>query len=198
VAAVRRDAVIALVREMIADGTLKPGALVSGAALARKTGFCKPTCHAALHALLADGTLARASGNLLRVTPAAPDTPREALSEALAAARRAAGLTQPELAGRTGFSVTAVGHAETGRLWQSRGFWEAAGTVLGDGGALLLMYDEHKAAALAGPPSPPPPALPASVAIAPGRVTVTWADGTKTVARPPRWQERAQTRKPGE
>jgi hypothetical protein len=34
------------------------------------------------------------------------------------------GLTQPQLAAVTGMSVTSIGHAETGRLWQSRRFWE--------------------------------------------------------------------------
>jgi hypothetical protein len=43
---------------------------------------------------------------------------------ALAAARRASGLTQPALAALTGYSVTTIGHAETGRLWQSPQFWE--------------------------------------------------------------------------
>jgi transcriptional regulator with XRE-family HTH domain len=43
-----------------------------------------------------------------------------ALSSSLASCRRAAGLTQPQLAAVTGMSVTSIGHAETGRLWQSR------------------------------------------------------------------------------
>ena len=30
----------------------------------------------------------------------------------------------PQLAAVTGMSVTSIGHAETGRLWQSRRFWE--------------------------------------------------------------------------
>src|SRR5258708_7042445 len=55
----------------------------------------------------------------------------------LASRGRANGLTQPELAGRVGVSVTTVGHAETGRLWQSRQFWERADAILGAGGALL-------------------------------------------------------------
>jgi DNA-binding transcriptional MocR family regulator len=52
------ETVAGLVRDMIADGTLKPGAPApSGAALARETGFRTLTCRKALRALLADGTL---------------------------------------------------------------------------------------------------------------------------------------------
>ena len=52
------ETVAGLVRDMIADGTLKPGAPApSGAALARETGFCTLTSRKALRALLADGTL---------------------------------------------------------------------------------------------------------------------------------------------
>jgi len=48
--------------------------------------------------------------------------PGQRLSRELAARRRAGGLTQPELAKVPGVSVTTIGHAETGRLWQARGF----------------------------------------------------------------------------
>ena len=51
------------------------------------------------------------------------ETLRDTLSRTLAARRRAEGLTQPELADVLGVSVTTVGHAETGRMWQSRDFW---------------------------------------------------------------------------
>ena len=88
-------------------------------------------------------------------------------------------------------------HAETGRLWQSRGFWERAdGGLLADS-ALLRLHEQYQAAAVrpapaagrpeAAPAAPAPPALPASVTISPGGVTVTWPDGTTTVARPPGW-----------
>jgi Helix-turn-helix domain len=50
--------------------------------------------------------------------------------------RRAAGLTQPQLAEVVGVSVTSVGHAETGRLWQSRRFWEHVDKGLSAGGEL--------------------------------------------------------------
>ena len=45
-----------------------------------------------------------------------------ALPASLASRRRAAGLTQPQLAAVTGMSVTSIGRAETRRPWQSRRF----------------------------------------------------------------------------
>jgi len=200
-----RYTVARLVRGMIADGTLKPGAPVpSGAALARQVGCHPVTCRAALAGLLADGTLARgpSRGARLRVAPpqgapaAEADTLRHRLSRALAARRRAAGLTQPELAKLLGVSVTSVGHAETGRVWQSGGFWRQADGVLLADGALLRMHEDYQAAAIrpAPPGAPwtsavPVPVLPASVTITPDGVAVTWPDGTKTVTRPPGWRD---------
>jgi hypothetical protein len=81
------------------------------------------------------------------------DAPRQRLSRGLAARRRAAGLTQPELAALIGVSVTSIGHAETGRVWQSRAFWERADGVLLTNGALLQLYDEHQAGVHAPVPS---------------------------------------------
>jgi hypothetical protein len=103
------------------------------------------TCRAALRTLLADGTLTQGAGPTarLRVAPApgtggtVPAAPRASLSRALAARRRGAGLTQPQLAARLGVSVTTVGHAETARLWQAREFWKQADRGLGAAGALL-------------------------------------------------------------
>jgi hypothetical protein len=197
----KREQVIALVRGMIADGTLKPGDLApTTAALARKTGFAAVTCQTALAALVADGTLMRgvSVGARLRVTkPGAgriPQAPEVALSRMLAARRRAAGLTQPKLAELLGVSVTTVGHAETGRTWQARGFWQCADDVLGCGGDLLRLHDAyrgagHGTAAEASAPaadSPPLPVLPLSIArLAAAGVLVTWAGGTETVAAAP-------------
>ena len=126
----KREEVAALVRAMIADGTLLPGAPApSGAELARKTGYHVTTCRAALAALLADGVLVRGVSRDARLRVPAGSAGRGVrvpLSAALGARRRAAGLTQPELAGQLGVSLTTVGHAETGRLWQRRRFWECA------------------------------------------------------------------------
>jgi hypothetical protein len=215
VAPLKRETVAGMVRDMIADGTLKPGGPApSGAALARKTGYCTLTCRGALRSLLADGTLTRgASPNArLRVATAHADggtdldAPRGSLSSALAARRRAAGLTQPQLATLLGMSVTTVGHAETGRLWQSREFWQQTDRVLGAAGTLLHMYDEHQAAAgrteaeeFPEAPEPSPALLlPVSVAITLEGVTVVWSDGTETVARPPGCQGRPQVPSSGE
>ena len=64
-----------------------------------------------------------------------------------------------------GVSVTTVGHAETGRLWQARGFWERAYEGLLADGALLRLHEQHQAAAVRParrqaarrPPVPRPP-----------------------------------------
>lgn len=120
----------AVVRAQIADGTLRPGQPApSGARLARLTGFSDVTCRRALRTLIADGTLVPGPSRNARPRVAAPAGPGSSdaartLSRALSALRRASGLTQPQLAAITGYSVATVGHAETGRLWQSRTFWE--------------------------------------------------------------------------
>lgn len=205
--AVKREAAAVIVRGMIADGTLVPGAPApSGAALARKTGFSALTCRQALRALLADGTLTRGVSPTARLRVAQrggsgagnAEALRAALSNALAGLRRAAGLTQPELAGKLEVSVTTVGHAETGRTWQSRSFWLRAGLELGADGDLLRLFDRYKAAECPAPeadvdamPEEGAPivlavaVLPASVTITVDGVLVTWPDGTQTLARPP-------------
>ena len=208
-APLKRQAAADAVRAMIADGTLSPGAPApSGAALARKTGVSTLTCRKALRTLLADGTLARGVSPNSRLRVAHPggagagdeQALRAALSNALAERRRAAGLTQPELAGKLEVSVTTVGHAETGRTWQGRSFWMRADLELGAADDLLRLYDRYKAAECAAPEAgvdvdavpdePAPvsraaPVVPASVTITPAGVSVIWSDGTQTLARPP-------------
>jgi DNA-binding transcriptional MocR family regulator len=183
----------AIVRAQVADGTLRPGQPApSGAQLARVTGFSEDTCCKALRALITEGTLTRgvSPGARPRVA-AAPgpgpgtdaDDPARALSRALAALRRRAGLSQPALAALAGYSVTTVCHAETGRLWQSRAFWEKADVLLAAEGELASRYDAYAAAA-AGParwPAPPPAAAPRPLLV---RTTLHWSDGTTTTARP--------------
>jgi hypothetical protein len=148
--------VAAAIRRQIADGTLRPGQPApSGAELSRATGFATLTCRKALRALIADGILV--PGPSPNARPRVADTSARgeerdladatrALSAGLAAARRAAGLTQVELAALAGVSVTTVGHAETGRTWQSRRFWERADTALCAAGALLRLHDAYRAA----------------------------------------------------
>lgn len=198
-------AAAALVRKKIADGTLRPGDPVpSGAALARETGLCALTCRRALLALLKDGTLTAGVSPTARLLVARPggsgasvrDALRAALARSLAARRRAAGMTQPELAEKIGMSVTAVGHAETARGWQSREFWRLAGQAVGDNGGLLALYDRCQAGGHAGAPETgaravpderdeAAPVLPASVTITTAGVLVIWPDGTETLTVPP-------------
>jgi transcriptional regulator with XRE-family HTH domain len=213
-AALKRDAAASVVRGMLADGTLSPGAPApSGAALARKTGIGTLTCRKALGTLLADGTLTRGVSPTARLRVAQPGGAvagnaralRATLSNALAARRRAAGLTQPELAGKLEVSVTTVGHAETGRTWQGRSFWQRADLELGAAGDLLRLYDWYKASECpppedagdaepdeAAPASQAAPVLPASVTITPAGVSIIWSDGTQTLARPLDSQDRPQ------
>jgi hypothetical protein len=179
----------ALVRAQITDGTLMPGQPApSGAHLARLTGYSPLTCRRALRSLVADGTLTPGPSRNARPRVAAPGTRHAGdtagtLSRALAALRRAAGMTQPELAACAGYSVTTVGHAETGRLWQARAFWEKADLILAAGGELTRRYDAHRAATAAPdqpctqPRTPGPPAL--------SRVTFHWTDGTESTFCPP-------------
>jgi hypothetical protein len=152
--------VAAAVRAQVADGTLRPGQPApSGAALGRVTGYSTLTCRRALRALVADGVLVAGPSRNARPRVAGGVRPRaerdlaaaaRALSAGLAARRRAAGLTQPELARHAVVSVTTVGHAETGRLWQSRRFWDRVDAVLGARGDLLRLHDAYREAAAAG------------------------------------------------
>jgi DNA-binding GntR family transcriptional regulator len=148
--------VAAAIRRQITDGTLRPGQPApSGAELSRAFGFSTLTCRKALRALIAEGLLVPGPSPNARprvADPKAPDPERDlanaarALSAGLAARRHAAGLTQAELAGLAGVSVTTVGHAETGRTWQSRRFWERADTALRAAGDVLRLHDAYRAA----------------------------------------------------
>jgi len=183
-APLKREAAASLVRDMIADGTLKPGATApSGAALAAAAGCGVLTAQKALRSLLAAGTLVpgASQGARLRVAGAPPDggafpqAPRLALSAALAARRHAEGLKQPELATLLGVSVTTVGHAETARLWQSRDFWQHADLILGTGGELTGLYDDMQASAAAPAPGGTAPFTPGIALTAAERCAVRLA-----------------------
>jgi transcriptional regulator with XRE-family HTH domain len=124
-----------------------------------------------------------------------PDAAGRALSAALGARRRAVGLTQPQLAAIVGVSITTIGHAETGRMWQSRDFWERADKALDTDGLLLRLHDDYRKSAVpaafdseAGAESSPAEGLPAADPD-PDRntvtcITITWGDGTTTIVRP--------------
>ena len=199
--------VAAHVRGQIADGMLSPGEPApSGASLARMTGYSQLTCRKAIRTLIQEGALVPgpSPGARPRVPPRKP-TPGErtqanaarTLSAALASRRRAARLTQPQLAAIAGMSVTSIGHAETGRLWQSRRFWELVDKGLRAGGELLALHDAYRAAAIpadsatafgdteaeAAADNVPAVMVTASVPVA--AVKITWADGTVTTVYPP-------------
>jgi len=196
--ALKPDQVASLVRARIADATLRPGMLApSAAVLAKETGFGTLTCQKALLRLFKEGALTRMSRSTRYRIAGAPPGEGLELSLALAARRHAAGLTQPKLASAIGVSVTTVGHAETGRLWQSRRFWERADLALNASGQLLAMFDAWRssspAGTTAGEPDPPTacvePGVPDGVVItlscAPGPVTVRWADGSSATVPGP-------------
>jgi hypothetical protein len=187
----------AIVRALVADGTLKPGqAAPSGARLARLTGFCELTCRKALRMLIEEGVLTPGPtpAARLRVAALPGASPGQghgdavgALSNALAAARRVNGLTQAALSAMTGYSVTSIGHAETGRLWQSRQFWEKADLALTADGELTRLYDAYRAEA-ASPVSqeaPTPVSVPVPRAASLVRMIMHWSDGTVTTVCPP-------------
>jgi Helix-turn-helix domain/Bacterial regulatory proteins, gntR family len=151
----------AIVRARIDAGALQPGEPApSGAELARITGYASLACRRALRTLIADGTLTAGPSLHARPRVAAPGRTEDAdatraLSAGLAAYRHAAGVTQRDLAALVGRSVTTVGHAETGRIWQSRQFWENCDKALDAHGALLRLHDAYRAAITADPVSVP-------------------------------------------
>ena len=123
----------------------------------------------------------------------AADAKRQ-LSAALAGRRRGAGLTQPQLAEITGDPVTTIGHAETGRLWQSRPFWERADKALNANGELLRLRDTYRAVDVSTDPAivatetalnTPDSAEAQSPAEGPPTqaiILIVWTDGAITVA----------------
>jgi hypothetical protein len=191
-----------VVRERIADGTLRPGeSAPSGAALATMTGYSVLTCRRALRTLVEDGTLAPGlSANARPRVPVPGSSATQqviaeaarALSAGLASRRKAARLTQPGLAHLADCSVTTIGHAETGRLWQGRDFWERVDKVLAADGALLCQHEQWRAAvtpAIGAPVTRAAGHVPAlAVAVPVGTVAsvvITWSDGTVSVVSPP-------------
>jgi hypothetical protein len=191
------------VRDRIADGTLAPGALApSGAELSRILGHSVLTCRKALGHLAAEGLLTRGPSPISRYRVAGPpgrelSPAARALCAGLAGRRRAAGLTQPELADVIGHSLASVGHAETGRLWQSRDWWQQADKALDAKGEVLRLYDTYRDSETPadgpeepGPqiqdePSPETPVITTSDRHAVTSIVITWADGDVTTIRIP-------------
>ena len=193
----KSDQVADMIRARIADGSLRPGMFVpSGAELAKETGFAVVTCRRGLLRLLREGVLMKmARSTRYRVAGAPMPTDGLELSHALAERRRSAGLTQPDLAREVGMSVTAIGHAETGRLWQSRRFWQSVDLALRADGALVGRYDAWRAGSLPGSTAGEPvmTATPVqlgadgvviALACDPVPVTVRWGDGSVTTVQP--------------
>ena len=180
--------VAALVRAQVADGALRPGeAAPSGAQLARLTGFSVLTCRKGLWLLIREGVLSPGSSPAARprvtvLEGTRGDGAARALSRGLAARRHACGLTQPGLSALIGFSVTTIGHAETGRLWQSRVFWEKTDLALAAGGELTRLHDVYGAgtASRVSDQPPPPAFVPVPRAASLVRMTMHWSDGTVT------------------
>ena len=71
---------------------------------------------------------------------------RFALGQQLAARREAAGIIQPQIARKTGYSRSSVAHAEAGRQLLTREFWQAADELLQADGALLAGYEQVRSA----------------------------------------------------
>ncbi|HEY2762968.1 MAG TPA: helix-turn-helix transcriptional regulator [Pseudonocardiaceae bacterium] len=71
---------------------------------------------------------------------------RFALGQQLAARREAAGIIQPLIARKTGYSRSSVAHAEAGRQLLTREFWQTADELLQADGALLAGYEQIRAA----------------------------------------------------
>src|SRR5260370_35748240 len=65
----------------------------------------------------------------------------------LAACRRAVGLSQAQLAEKTGFSRSSIANVETGRQHVPRAFWESADTAVSAGGSLVAAHEEVEAGA---------------------------------------------------
>ena len=82
-----------------------------------------------------------------------------------------------------GLSVTAIGHAETGRLWQSRRFWEHVDKGIDAEGELLALHDAYRVAAAGGPTGEldsPSIADTAEAPPTPVSIMIVWSDGAIT------------------
>ncbi len=79
--------------------------------------------------------------------PEAIANARCVLGAQLAACRRAAGLTQAELASLIVFSRSTIANVETGRQRVPREFWQNADSAVSAGGSLVTAHDEVGAAA---------------------------------------------------
>lgn len=79
--------------------------------------------------------------------PEAIANARRVLGAQLAACRRAAGMSQQELADEAGFSRSAIGNAESGRSGVSSDFWVKVDRAVSAGGTLIAEYAKIDTAA---------------------------------------------------
>ena len=133
------------VRKMIKSGKLQPGDLTPAAStLSVLTGTHKRTCRKALLIMAARGELAPPLSPRGRPRVPGGDSPGTAtlaLSAALAAARKAAGLTQEQLAERAGLSATIISDAERGHFRRSSAErWARLDQAAGARGRLVRMH----------------------------------------------------------
>lgn len=175
----------------------------SGAELAKDTGFAVVTCRRGLQRLFREGALMQMTRSTRYRVAGAPPADGLELSHALARWRSSAGLTQPELASEIGMSVTTVGHAETGRLWQSRQFWQRVDMALKADGALLARYDAWRAGSPRGSTAGEPfktttpvqlgtDRVVITLACGPVPVTVRWGDGSVTTVQPAPYRQHTE------
>ncbi len=109
--------------------------------------------------------------------PDASGQARSELGAELAAYRRAARLSQTQLAERTEFSRSTVANVETGRQHVPRTFWERADQALRTGGVLAKRPRRDRSRSQPGPSDggtghercPPPPHVAASPGHSPAR-----------------------------
>jgi hypothetical protein len=122
------------------------------------TGYSVLTCRRVLSLLRKEGVLVPGTSATARLRVAGlvvSDQERcvldagQTLSLGLAHYRHARGFTQEELATAVGKSITTIGHAETGRVWQSGAFWERADQVLDANGKLVALYAAYRQAVTA-------------------------------------------------
>ena len=139
------------VRTMIESGELRPGDLTPAAStLSALTGTHKRTCRKALLIMVGEGELAPPLSPRGRPRVPGGDSPDPddlALAAALAAARKAARLTQAQLAERAGLSAAAVHYAETGLLrCPASEDWARLDQAATADGKLIRAYAEWRAA----------------------------------------------------
>ena len=152
-----------VVRKMIEAGELKPGDITPPATgLSALTGAHSDTCRKALLHMTRDGELDPPMSRSGRPRVPGGDGPGPAereLAAALAAARRAAGLTQKQLAERAGLSPAAIYWAETGRFRRpAPSKWARLDRAAKAGGKVMRLHADWQASRNSGTgPSPQAP-----------------------------------------